>query len=411
MRCAAMALSIALAAGPAMAEIVTPDPQEAPAPMDTTTQTGFDDWLAAFRLRAQARGIDPATLDALDRVRRIDTVIDRDRTQFEFTRPIWVYLDTAVSAARIAAGRQALERHAALLDRIEAAYGVDRHVVAAIWGLESAYGAVRGDIDTLSALATLAHDGRRGAFFERQLIAALTILQQGDTGPGQLVGSWAGAMGHTQFMPLSYLALAVDFDGDGRRDIWDDDPADALASTANFLRDAGWTTGQPWGYEIALPDGFDYRQADRRIRRDEAMWADTGIIRADGAPLPNHGRASVLLPAGAGGAAFLVYDNFAALERYNTADAYVIAVGHLADRLRGEDPLVGGWPLGDRALGFDERIELQQRLTAAGFDTLGIDGLIGPNTVNAIRDYQEARGLVPDGYAPPRLLDRLRAEE
>lgn len=401
--------ALILAAGPAMAEIVIPEPRWGPDPVDTTISANFDDWLSAFRQRARDDGISDATLVALAEVEWLDSVIERDRTQFEFSKPIWIYLETAVSEARIENGRRALERHADLFDRIEAEYGVDRHIVAAIWGLESAYGAVRGDVETLSALATLAADGRRGQFFEAQLMAALRILENGDTTADRLRGSWAGAMGHTQFMPTSFEALAVDFDGDGRRDIWEDAPHDALASAANFLRNAGWTSGQPWGFEIVLPEGFDYLQADRRIRREEAEWSMIGIARPDGAPLPAHGRASVLLPAGAEGAAFLVYDNFAALERYNTADAYVIAVGHLSDRLRGSGPIIDDWPYGDRALIFDERRELQRLLSAAGFDTLGVDGLIGPNTVNAIRAYQQARGLIPDGYASPGLLDRLRA--
>ena len=394
----------------AVAEIVTPVTDTDPT-METTGQS-FEDWLTGFRARAVAQGLSEETLQALDDARFLDHVIDRDRNQYEFSKTIWDYLATAVSDGRIANGKRAMERAGDVLARVEAEYGVDRHIIAAIWGLESAYGAVRGDKPTLHALATLAADSRRGPFFEGQLIDALTILQSGDTTPAAMRGSWAGAMGHTQFMPSSYLALAVDFDGDGRRDIWSDDPADALASTANYLRDAGWVTGQPWGYEVVLPEGFDYRLADRRIVKSEADWQRMGLRLPGGEGLPDViGEASVLLPAGAAGVAFLVYDNFAALERYNTADAYVIAVGHLADRLRGGPPFAGGWPYEDRVLTFDERIELQRLLTAAGFDTFGLDGLIGPNTVNAIRDYQAARGLIPDGYAPPRLLERLRAGE
>jgi len=393
----------ALLTAPAHAEIVVP----APIPAEAMT---FDEWAQGFRQRARAEGISQGALAALDEVRLLPDVIELDRNQYEFSKTIWVYLQTAVSDARINNGRAALDRHGALFDRVEARYGVDRHILAAIWGLESAYGAVRGNVDTLSALASLAYDGRRGAFFEGELIAALRILDAGDAAPGDLRGSWAGAMGHTQFMPSSFLALAVDSDGDGRRHIWGDDPADALASAANFLANAGWQSDLPWGYEVAVPDGFDYRLADRRISRGENMWAALGITLPDGSALPRYGRASLLLPAGAEGAAFLIYANFAALEHYNTADAYVVAVGHLADRIRGGGPIVSDWPLGDRALTFDERTELQERLTAAGFDTLGIDGLIGPLTINAIRDYQSARGLTPDGYAPPALLERLRAE-
>ena len=399
--------ALALMPQVAMAEIVIPASPTEPA-MQSANLT-FDAWLEGFRSRARAEGLTDGTLSALDDVAFLDHVIDRDRNQYEFSKTIWDYLATAVSDGRIANGKRAMGRAGDVLDQVEAEYGVDKHIVAAIWGLESAYGAVRGDDPTLSALTTLAADSRRGAFFETQLLAALTILQSGDTTPANMRGSWAGAMGHTQFMPTSYLALAVDFDGDGRRDIWSDDPADALASTANYLRDAGWLTGQPWGYEVALPDGFDYRLADRRITKSEAQWQALGLTLPNGDDLPDHpGDGSVLLPAGAEGVSFLIYDNFAALERYNTADAYVIAVGHLAGRLRGAPPFAGGWPYDDRVLTFDERVELQRLLTAAGFDTYGLDGLIGPNTVNAIRDYQDARGLVPDGYAPPRLLDRLR---
>jgi membrane-bound lytic murein transglycosylase B len=369
----------------------------------------LEQWLDEFRPRAVEAGISPATLDAaLPGLEYLPVVVERDRNQNEFTKTIWDYLGTAVSDDRIRSGQAKLVEQAALLAEIEAAYGVDRHIIAAIWGLESAYGAVRGDTDTLSALATLAFDGRRGAFFEAELIAALTILDAGDTTPDRMRGSWAGAMGHTQFMPSSFLRLAVDFRGDGTRNIWEDDPTDALASAGRYLQANGWVTGQPWGVEVALPEGFDYTLADRRDRRMPADWAALGIRDRQGAVIPDHGLASILLPAGAMGAAFMVFDNFAVIETYNTADAYVIAVGHLADRLRGLGPIEGGWPLGDRALTFAERQELQRGLTAAGHSTGGVDGLIGPNTVNAIRSYQLANGMIPDGYAAPSLLERFR---
>ncbi|WP_425459520.1 lytic murein transglycosylase [Histidinibacterium lentulum] len=370
---------------------------------------GFAAWKDGFRERAIARGIDAATLDrALPRMDYSEQIIRLDRNQAEFVKPIWEYLDTAVSEARIVNGRAALAANEALLREIEARYGVDRHVVVAIWGLESAYGTYRGTTDTLSALATLAADSRRGAFFEGQLIAALRILQGGDAELEELEGSWAGAMGHTQFMPTSYLAFAVDWDGDGRRHIWGDDPADALASTAAYLARFGWVTGQPWGVEVQLPEGFDYRLADREIERMPRQWAEIGVLGLDGAAVPDHGAASVLLPAGHEGAAFLVFENFAVIERYNTADAYVIAVGHLADRIRGGAEISVPWPRHLGGLAGPERMELQERLTAAGFDTLGIDGKIGPNTVAAIRAYQVSEGLVPDGYGSPALLERLR---
>ncbi|SMY08120.1 lytic murein transglycosylase [Flavimaricola marinus] len=369
----------------------------------------LEEWLDGFRPRALDAGISAVTLDAaLPGLEYLPVVVDRDRNQNEFTKTIWDYLSTAVSDARIQNGQAKLAANTALFDEIEAAYGVDRHIIAAIWGLESAYGAVRGDTSTLSALATLAFDGRRGAFFEAELIAALTILDNGDTTPDRMRGSWAGAMGHTQFMPSSFLALAVDFRGDGKRNIWEDDPTDALASAARYLQNAGWVTGQPWGVEVNLPERFDYTLADRRDIRLPSAWAEIGIRDTDGNVIPDHGMASILLPAGALGSAFMIFDNFAALETYNTADAYVIAVGHLADRLSGGGPIEGGWPLDDRALTFAERQELQRGLTEAGHSTQGIDGLIGPNTVNAIRSYQLANDLIPDGYAAPALLERFR---
>lgn len=369
----------------------------------------FTDWITSFRPTALAAGIAPETYDrAMEGVVYRPRIIELDRSQNEFTRAIWDYLDSAVSDHRIQKGRAALADHTALLDHIEQTYAVDRHILLAIWGLESAYGAVRGDSDVLSAMATLAFDGRRGAFFETQLIAALTILDAGSATVDDLRGSWAGAMGHTQFMPRSYLDFAVDGDGDGDRDIWSDDPTDALASAAHYLQQNGWTFGQPWGVEVRLPDGFDYASARRENTLLPSQWAARGVTDLTGAAVPDHGPASVLLPAGAGGAVFLIFDNFEVLESYNTADAYVIGVGHLGDRILGGPAIATPWPRQDRVLTYAERIELQQRLTAAGFDTQKIDGLIGPLTINAIRAYQLDRGLTPDGYASPGLLEGLR---
>lgn len=369
----------------------------------------FATWMEAFRRRAVAAGLREDVLDrALAGVEVNTDVLQRDRNQGEFNRAIWDYLDSAVSEARIRDGRKRLAEHAALFDRIETAYGVPREIVAAIWGLESAYGAVRGNIPTIEALATLAHDGRRAAFFESELIAALHIVQSGDIAPERMRGSWAGAMGHTQFMPSSWQAHAVDFDGDGRRDIWGDDPADALASTAAYLAGYGWRKGQPWGLEVQLPDGFDFALAGPEGRRDVAEWAALGLRPASGGVLPDQGMAEILLPAGARGPALMIFDNFRVIERYNPADAYVIAVGHLADRLAGANPFRAGWPREDRVLLAAERRELQEWLTRAGFDTQGVDGRIGPNTIAAIRAYQLARGLVPDGYASHALLEQLR---
>lgn len=397
-------------AGPAdVAPRVQPRQETQVVLASTDQQQGLDQWVAGFRGRALAQGISDDTLTRAFRAVRYDPdVIRRDRNQSEFTKTIWDYLDSAVSAERIANGRAALAEHGRLLDRIEARYGVEKEIVVAVWGLESSYGSFRGDMPLVQSLATLAYDGRRGSFFEAQLVAALQILQNGDVTPDRMTGSWAGAMGHTQFIPTSYLAFAVDFTGDGKRDIWSDNPADALASTAAYLAKSGWQTGRPWGLEVTLPQGFDYGQSGDRVKKPVADWQALGVSTAEGGRLPDHGVASVLLPGGARGAAFLIFRNFNVLERYNAADAYVIGVGHLADRLKGGPAIQAGWPRGDRALVAAERTELQERLTLAGFDAGGADGKIGPNTIAAVKAYQRSVGMVPDGYPSLDLLNRLR---
>jgi len=374
-----------------------------------TANMAFQGWIESFRARALAQGISGRTFErAFAGVRYEADVIRRDRTQAEFSKAIWDYLDGAVSDTRIGNGRAALARHRATLEAIEARYGVEKEIVAAIWGLESAYGTFRGSTPIIGALATLAHDGRRAEFFEGELIAALRILEDGDTAPERMTGSWAGAMGHTQFMPTSFLAHAVDFDGDGRRDIWGEDPTDALASTAAYLRHFGWTKGQPWGVEVRLPPGFDFEQTGERVKRPAGDWALMGVRAMDGSVVPDHGAASILMPAGARGAAFMIFQNFHVIERYNPADAYVIAVGHLADRIAGGPPIRAAWPREDRALSGEERRELQERLTSRGFPTGGVDGRVGPNTIAAVRAFQRSVGMVPDGYASLEVLRRLR---
>lgn len=391
--------------------VARPFVQEAPverAAVSTSNQR-FQNWVGAFKRRAADKGIAPDLLDRAFRSVTYDPdVIRRDRNQSEFTKTLWDYLDTAVSDLRVANGKAALAKHDRTLRAIEKRYGVDRQVIVAIWGLESAYGGFRGSNQVITSLATLAFDTRRAAFFEGQLLAALTILQNGDTTPDRMTGSWAGAMGHTQFMPTSFLDYAVDYTGDGRRDIWSDDPSDALASTAAYLAGYGWTKGQPWGVEVTIPKGFNYALANRKIEKSPAAWAALGVTGLDGQAVPDHGKAAILLPAGSQGAAFMIFNNFSVIERYNTADAYVIGVGHLGDRIMGGPAIRSKWPRGDRALTLKERKELQQRLTSAGFDTIKIDGKIGPLTIDAVRAFQQARGLVPDGYASLALLQRLR---
>lgn len=395
----------ALAIGPAMTVA-----QQTVTPILSSQSASFDTWLASFRARALAKGIAPRVLDrALASAAYLPDVVARDRNQAEFTREIWDYLDFAVSPIRIENGLTALRQQRRTLARIEAHYGVDSHIVAAVWGMESTYGTRKGDINTIAALATLAYDGRRGKFFEDQLIAALQILQAGDVPADRMLGSWAGAMGHTQFIPTSYLAYAVDFTGDGRRDIWGDDPTDALASTAAYLARHGWTKGQPWGVEVRLPKGFDTRQAKRDIRRAPSDWAAAGVTDMAGRAVPNHGRASILLPAGPTGPALMIFDNFRVIERYNAADAYVIGVGHLADRLAGKPEFQTPWPRGYAPLSFDERKELQERLIRAGYGLDKVDGVIGPQTVGAIRAYQQARGVPVDGFPSQDVLRLLKS--
>ncbi len=398
---AATATALRPAARPAAHKEVAPEPAAA--------ELNFQGWIQGFRDRALAQGISAPVLDrAFGGVSYDPEVIRRDRNQSEYTKTIWEYLDSAASELRVKNGQAALRDHQARLEQIEAEYGVEKEVVVAVWGLESSYGTFRGKMDVIRSLATLAFDGRRGEFFEGQLVAALKILQAGDVAARKMTGSWAGAMGHTQFIPTSYLEYAVDFTGDGKRDIWSDNPADALASTAAYLKQFGWVKGQPWGVEVTLPNEFDYTLADREIEKRPSDWAALGVQGLDGRAVADHGPASILLPAGREGAAFMIFGNFAVLERYNTADAYVIGVGHLADRIRGGAAIQSGWPRGDRALTLAEREEMQRRLTSEGFDTEGIDGKIGPKTIGAVRAYQAANGLTPDGYASPQLLHRLR---
>ncbi|WP_151718690.1 lytic murein transglycosylase [Gemmobacter serpentinus] len=374
---------------------------------DPAKVAGLNAWIEAFRPRALAAGVSTATYDAAFRdVVYNPTVIQRSQNQAEFTKSLWEYLETAVSDKRVANGRAMLARYAGQLAQIEATYGVDKEVVVAVWGMESSYGEKRGDLPLIESLATLSFDGRRQEFFQQQLIAALKILQAGDTDARHMIGSWAGAMGHTQFIPTSYLAFAVDFTGDGKRDIWSGDPTDALASTAAYLAKSGWQRGQPWGVEVKLPAGYS-GISGKTAKRSGADWRAMGITRAAGGQVPD-GQAALLLPSGVKGAAFLIYRNFHAIERYNQADSYVIGVGHLSDRLKGGGALVTPWPAGDATLRLSERIEVQERLTALGFDTGGTDGNVGPKTYAAIKSFQTARGLVPDGYPDRDLLDALR---
>lgn len=393
-------------ASPVMAQDTSARPVQRAASAPATDLTS---WLDTFRTRALAAGVDGAIYDrALRGVRYQPDIVRRDRNQSEFTKTLWDYLDTAVSDLRITNGRAAVARYASALNGIEAIHGVPKEIVVAIWGLESSYGAFRGNTPTIEAIATLAFDARRAELWEAELIAALQIVEAGEIAPSRMRGSWAGAMGHTQFLPTSYLDHAQDWDGDGRRNIWGDDPVDALASAAAYLAANGWQSGQPWGLEVSLPKGFDYRQTGELVTRSGSDWAALGVRPAGGGTLPPGDAISIRVPAGHSGAAFATYPNFRVIERYNTADAYVIGVGHLADRLAGGPAIAAPWPRQDRVLTFDERVEMQRLLAAKGFDPQKFDGLVGPLTLEAIQQYQADRGLIPDGYANPALLGRLR---
>ena len=403
-------LAGALLCGPALAN--APDASLRPEArvIVSTKSASFEAWIEGYKARAQKQGISRRVLDQAFRgVSYNAEVIAKDRNQSEFKREIWDYLDSAASPIRVENGQAALRKHARTLQRIEAKYGVEKEVVAAVWGMESTYGERRGTFNVIDALASLSYDGRRGAFFEKQLTAALQILQSGDIPAAQMMGSWAGAMGHTQFIPTSYLAYAVDFTGDGRRDIWSDDPADALASTAAYLARHGWKKGQPWGVEVRLPKGFKSGNASKKIEKSPAEWAKMGVVGLNGRAVKNYGSASVFLPAGANGPAFLIFDNFKVISRYNNADAYVMGVGHLSDRLAGGPEIQTPWPRGYAPLSFEEKMELQRRLIAAGYGLEKVDGIIGPNTIAAIKAYQQSRGAKPDGLPSQDTLRLMRS--
>lgn len=342
---------------------------------------------------------DPTVLEALD-------------FQPEFKTPIWDYLAGLVDDERIADGRARLGEQAEVLRRIEQRYGVDAAVLVALWGVESDYGRIKGGRSLLQSLATLSCAGRRQAYFRGELFAALSILQSGDIAPDALRGSWAGAFGQTQFMPSTFLRIAVDFDGDGRRDLVGSS-SDALASAARYLQDAGWRRGQPWGFEAKLPAGFDTALAGRRLKHPLGEWARRGVTRVDGSPLitdplGNDTPAAVLLPAGREGPAFVVLRNFDALFRYNAAESYALAIAHLSDRLRGAGAFATPWPTDDPGLSRAERRELQALLLARGHDIGTADGLIGSRTRAALQLEQAALGLPADGRAGRRSLEALR---
>jgi lytic murein transglycosylase len=364
----------------------------------------FSGFVASLRSDAEARGIARKTFDAaFAELRGPDPdVLARTRRQGEFSRPVWDYLVGAVSPGRIARGQAQGKRLAATLASIEAKTGVPRAVVLAVWGVESDFGASAGSLPTIRALASLAYARHRGSLFRDELLAALQILENGDVEPARMVGSWAGAMGQVQFLPSVYLREAVDFDGDGRRDIWRSE-ADSLASIAHYLRSLGWKPGLSWGYEVRLPKDFDLT----RYRGPLADFTARGVRRTDGRHLPADGEASLFLPGGLGSPVFLITDNFEVIRGYNTSDSYALAIGHLADRLAGGPALAAPWPSGAARLDGPGLKRLQAALAARGLYAGEQDGRAGPKLREAVRQYQIREGLPADGYARPALLERL----
>ena len=405
------------ASPPSPPAAVSSTPPPAPAPRvhmpvaPSAADAGrFRQCMSGLRAAALSAGITAATFDAHAMSVQADMgvlpLLDR---QPEFVTPLWDYLAMLVDARRIAQGKQRLATHAPLLAQVQAQLGVDPETVVAVWGVESDYGQNFGVRPLLDSLGTLSCFGRRQPFFRSEFYEALKIVQRGDVRPQDMKGSWAGAFGHTQFMPSTYNRIAVDFDGDGRKDLVGSIP-DALGSTANYLVRSGWRSGEPWGHEVRLPPGFDASQAGRTKRKPLSQWLAMGVARADGGTidLPASSRAAVLLPTGVNGPAFLVFRNYDAIYSYNAAESYALAIALLSDALRGQPGLRTPWPTDDPGIGRDERMELQRLLTARGHGIGAIDGAIGPLSREAIRQEQRRLGWAADGRAGRKLLQALR---
>lgn len=366
----------------------------------------FGSCLKELRADATGRGITAQTFDAaMAGVTPDPSVLEAMERQPEFVTPIWDYLAVLVDEQRIADGRAKLAEWATVLAEAERKFGVDRHVIVAVWGVESDYGKILGGRPLVRSLATASCFGGRQRFFRGELVATLRILQDGDMPASALSGSWAGAFGHTQFMPSTFQRLAVDFDGDGRRDIVASVP-DALGSAANFLVKAGWVSGEPWGYEVRLPDGYK-GPSGRRTKRALSEWSRLGIRQPDGQPLAGSGQAALLIPAESGGPAFIVFRNFDAIYTYNNAVSYALAISHLSDRLRGGGPFRAAWPTDDPGLSRAERRQVQELLIKRGHDIGAADGAIGPRTRAAIEAFQAKAGLPVDGRPGQRVLKAL----
>ncbi len=360
---------------------------------------------------ARGAGVTRATFDhALQGFTPDPEVVEAANFQPEYVKPIGEYIDRAVSDKRVETGKQKLVENQALLGSLETRYGVDRYVILAVWGVESNYGTQPGDKNVIRSLATLICTGTKAQFAKPQLVSALKILQRGDIGLDAMNGSWAGAMGHTQFIPTTYNSYAVDQDGDGKRDIWGNIP-DALASTASYLKVSGWRPGETWGYEVALPKGFDPKRVNENTLKPLGEWQKIGIVRVNGEAYPRlSDKASLFAPEGVRGPSFLVLNNFRAILHYNVAKSYALAVGHLADRIRGGGHFVHPWPTDETHLSLEQRTEFQRLLIAQGLMTGEPDGVIGPATLEAVKTYQRSKGLGVDGYPSLTLLKRLQSE-
>ncbi|MDV7557460.1 lytic murein transglycosylase [Acinetobacter baumannii] len=381
-----------------------------------TPNNNFQNCLANLRSQAIAAGVSGSTYDRYTQNLTPDySVIDKLNYQPEFSTPIWDYLSGLVDEERVALGKQKLAQHRDVLNRASQVYGVPAETIVAVWGVESNFGDISGKYPLLQALGTLSCEGRRQSYFRTEFFATMRILQRGDLTEDQLKGSWAGAFGHTQFMPSTYERLAVDFDGDGRRDLVSS-TADALASTANFLNKAGWQTGMPWGFEVQIPAGMSIDGEGRRSKKPLSSWSARGVTRIDGSPLiqgPLSGStpAGLMAPAGPSGPVFLVFKNFDAIYSYNAAESYGLAIAHLSDRLRGAGPFVSSWPTDDPGTSRAERREIQQFLINRGYDIGAVDGLIGDKTRVAIRQEQTRLGLNPTGRAGQQILRAFRQEQ
>jgi membrane-bound lytic murein transglycosylase B len=370
----------------------------------------FRAYIQSLWPEAASHGVSRQTFDAAFRGVSYDPkVIAQTERQAEVIKPIWTYIAGAVTPSRIARGEEKAASYQSWFNKARQDYGVDPAVVVGIWGLETDFGGFAGSDNVIRSLATLAYARYRDDYFKDELIAALEILQEGDIGPREMKGSWAGAMGQTQFMPSSFLKFAVDFEGHGRRDIWTS-AADAIGSTANYLKEHGWRAGQPWGFEVALPKGYALTAADSSAFAPFSAFAERGVKRADGRPLPQSGEAQLLIPAGLNGPIFLVTPNFKVIKSYNNSTSYALAVALLGDRAMGGQDLAAAWPVHDKSLNMTQARDMQTRLKKMGYDVGKIDGKFGEAGQTALRAYQEKSGLTPDGYPTLALLQRLRKQ-